>query len=98
MYYTKGKGGFDMSTRRDEILDVLLDAISAAADAVENRSRFQRSLTEIHHDAMELGLYQVLKDEILRSPIWGDYDDLLIDLDDEPLPAGQTVTVDLSEE
>ena len=73
-----------MSTQRDEILEVLLDAISAAADVVENRSRFQRNLSEIHHDAMELGLYRVLKDEILRSPIWSGYDaDQLVELDEE---------------
>jgi hypothetical protein len=87
-----------MTTRRDEVLDILLEAVSAAADAVERRARFHRTITEARRDQAEGKLYSALRDEIYRCPLWEDYDDLLIDLDDEPLPAGDTVTVDLSEE
>lgn len=86
-----------MSTQRDEILEVLLDAISAAADAVERRALFRRTIAEARRDQAESILYSALRDEIYRSPLWGDFD-LLIDLDDEPLPAGGTIVVDLSEE
>jgi hypothetical protein len=84
-------------TTRDEILNLLLTAIEEAADVVESRSRFHRTIAEARRDQAESILYSALRDEIYRCPLWGDFDDLLIDIDDQPLPAGQTITIDLSE-